>query len=121
MGTTEVAEDAPPPPPALAELSLTEAGKARSMSRPPIGASPIGASAIGRSADYSSASGGADTPPLAPSLASPLAGCPVLILLPTQPCPALPYSVPVPLSCKSTIAAVMSAGFGEAVTASESL
>ena len=29
MGTTEVAEDAPPPPPALAELSLAEAGKGR--------------------------------------------------------------------------------------------
>ena len=29
MGTTEVAEDAPPPPPALAELSLAEASKAR--------------------------------------------------------------------------------------------
>lgn len=75
MGTTEVAEDAPPPPPALAELMLEEAGKARSLSRPPIGASPIGCSL-----DYSSTSGGtgADTPPLAPSLASPLAGCPML-------------------------------------------
>ncbi|KAK9846603.1 hypothetical protein WJX81_007517 [Elliptochloris bilobata] len=73
MGTTEVAEDAPPPPPAMTELSLADAGKARSLSRPPIGASPIG-----RSNDYSSASGGAETPPLGPALASPLAGCPML-------------------------------------------
>ena len=45
----------------------------RSLSRPPIGACPIG-----RSNDYSSTSGGGDTPPLAQSMASPLAACPML-------------------------------------------
>ena len=46
----------------------------RSLARPPIGACPIG-----RSNDYShSTSGGGDTPPLAPGMASPMAGCPML-------------------------------------------
>ncbi len=72
MGTTEVAEDAPPPPP-LDDLSLADAGAARSLARPPIGASPIG-----RSVDYSSASG--DAPAAAPAvpLAAPLTACPLL-------------------------------------------
>jgi len=76
MGTTEVAEDAPPPPPALDDLLLADTGAARSLARPPIGASPIG-----RSGDYSSASGEAPAaPPLAPaaSLTAPLTACPLL-------------------------------------------